>query len=546
MEINNNKKSIIYNSLTVTMILLIAMLFCFGNYVVFAKGILNDNKIYEIKNPNSNCSNHSNHSNYDYFLGDGKMLFKTDGEKHIHYYGVRDVETDEIVLIREIKYRDAKKEEWEESDTGYRCKSIKYYDKDKKLVYTLLNDTDNSDFDYLYKDDIVYKNSLIMKGHRICINIKTGMEDKIALEKFKEYEEINNKNKSDSNKNTYNPISSSNASTDNDVKNKKEKFSFKYNNGSISGFKINEKYIAFADDKTFILNKNNELIKEILEPYEDVNIITDSSENIILYVFLHEKDNFYYDVYDDNFNIVFKKIESWFYLNECDYIGINKKDSGIYEEGSWHDGLYTTLYDKNLKLVKKFDDLKSVSISQRYKGKECFFVDDYGFDIEGRNDDDLQREIYDLDFKLIRDNIYDMFAVKNKKTNDIYYFITEKKSTKVYNENYDLVKDLNCRILNSHREGYTFSEYIFKYRGFYDKSYYYSRGIYPIIFLKDMVFIRLDKGAKVLDDKFNTKVEGYKEFIDFNEEYFSFYKDKSYGLMDYNLNVLAEFDIGER
>ena len=55
MEINNNNKSIIYNSLIVTMILLIAMLFCFGNYVVFAKGILNDNKIYEIKNPNSNC-----------------------------------------------------------------------------------------------------------------------------------------------------------------------------------------------------------------------------------------------------------------------------------------------------------------------------------------------------------------------------------------------------------------------------------------------------------------------------------------------------------
>ena len=202
MEINNNKKSIIYYSLIVTMIVLIVMLFCFGNYVVFAKGILNDNKFYEIKNPNSNCFYHSN---YDYFLGDGKMLFKTDGEKHIHYYGVRDVETDEIVLIREIKYRDVKKEEWEESDTGYRCKSIKYYDKDKKLVYTLLNDTDNSDFDYLYKDDIVYKNSLIMNGHRICINIKTGMEDKIALEKFKEYEEINNKNKSDSNKNTYNP-----------------------------------------------------------------------------------------------------------------------------------------------------------------------------------------------------------------------------------------------------------------------------------------------------------------------------------------------------
>ena len=52
MEINNNKKSIIYNSVTVTIILLIVMLFCFGNYVVFAKGILNNNIIYEIKNPN--------------------------------------------------------------------------------------------------------------------------------------------------------------------------------------------------------------------------------------------------------------------------------------------------------------------------------------------------------------------------------------------------------------------------------------------------------------------------------------------------------------
>ena len=109
-----------------------------------------------------------------------------------------------------------------------------------------------------------------------------------------------------------------------------------------------------------------------------------------------------------------------------------------------------------------------------------------------------------------------------------------------------MAKDLNYRILNSHREGYTFSEYIFKHRELYSKNYHYSRGIYPIIYLKDMIFIRSDKGAKVLNDKFNTKVEGYKEFIDFNEEYFSFYKDKSYGLMDYNLNVLVEFDIGEK
>ena len=528
----------------------------------FANGVLDDNKIYEIKNPDCNCYRHSN---YDYFLGSGKSLFKSNEKEHLHYYGVRDVKTGEIKIIREIKYRKTRDEEWYDSDIGFRCVSVKYYDHNKNLVYTFLNDTNDSDIEYSWdgdKKDIIYNNYLIIDNRRTCIDISSGKEDKIMLGKYNEYEneEKKKKEKQEANKNinkNINADTNNNGKTDNNVENKnstsnvannskktieKKKVSFNYLGNKVSGYQINDIYVAFANDKTFVLGKNNELIKELPIAYKDVNIITNNDGKIIIYEFEHGENQFYMNAYDDKFNLVFEKIERCWYLGDLEYIGVNKKDNGIYEEENYHDGLYTSLYDENFKLVKKFNDIKGVS-KEIYHGKECLFVDDYGFDYDSIFSGG-HREICDLDFKVIKGDIYDMFSFKNSKTNAIYELITDSKSTKIYDEKYDLVKDLKCRILNTHRDDYTSSEWIFRYLewDYWSLSRYYSRGIYPIMNIKDMIFIRTEDGAKVLDDKFETKVEGYKEFIDFNEEYFTFFKDKSYGIIDYNLKELVKFD----
>ena len=501
---------------------------------------LDKERIYEIKNPDCNCLNHSN---YDYFLGSGDSLFVSDEKEHKHYYGLRDIETGEIKIIREIKYRKAKEEEWEDSDSGYRFVSVKYYDKNKKLVYTFLDDTYDCDMyiNYGNKNDIIYKNCLIINLHRNCIDISSGREDKIMLNKFNDYKSKINNDKIISNdnlkRNTKNQNSVINSNNKDNIK---ERVSFRYNDNTLDGYKIYENYIAFADEKTFVLNKNSELLKEILDSYKDVNIVTDDSGEIIMYEFIHKDDRAYNDIYDRNFNIVFEKIEDYFYIDEYEYIGINKNDSGVYKEENYFDGLYTSLYDKNFKLIKKFDKVKSIRASW-YGGEECFLVDDYGYGTwYGYG---AKREIYDLNFKMIKDDIYDMLYLKNKKSNEEYLLITDSNSTKIYNKNNKLIKDLKCKMLNSHLADYTEEDYILNAResSEWRLSAYYNVGIFPIIFLNEMVFIRTDGGAKIFNDKFDVVADGYKEFIDFNDEYFTFFKDKSYGLMNYNLNVLVEF-----
>ena len=261
---------------------------------------------------------------------------------------------------------------------------------------------------------------------------------------------------------------------------------------------------------------------------------TDNDAKILIYEFKHGGEQFYRDAYDEKFNLIFEKIESCSYEDDCEFISVNRKDSGIYDEGNYFDGLYTTLYDENFNVVKKFDAIKEISAGY-YNKKDCYFVDDYGY--SGHMDDGLYREIYDKDFKLIKDNIIDMSSFKNPNNNIIYIIITDGVSTKIYKDD-KLVKDLKYRLLNTHRD-YETIEFILKFDNQYSD---YFRGVYPIIYLKDKIFIRTNDGAKVLDDKFEIKLEGYKEFIDFNEEYFTFFKDKSYGFMDFNLKELVKFD----
>ena len=173
------------NSKIFIVIAIFLLSICCNN--MFAKGVLSDSKIYEIKNPDSNCWLHSN---YNYFLGSGEILFKSDEKEHLHYYGVRDVETDEIKIIREIKYRKTRQEEWEDSDIGFRCASIKYYDKDKKLVYTYLENSDNSDILYgIAKnyEDVIYSNNLIIDFRRTCVDISTGEKNDVMLGIYNEY-----------------------------------------------------------------------------------------------------------------------------------------------------------------------------------------------------------------------------------------------------------------------------------------------------------------------------------------------------------------------
>lgn len=515
----------------------------------FANDVLDDSNIYEIKNPDCNCYSHSN---YDYFLGSGKSLFKSDEKEHRHYYGVRDVETDEIKIIREIKYRKAREEERVDSDNGFRCVSIKYYDKDKKLVYTYLENSDNSDIVYGISknyEDVIYSNNLIIDFRRTCVDISTGEKNDVMLGIYNEYasREKMKKDKESSNKNIKenagtkdgkNGNSNQYASINTEKGLEKKKVSFQYKGEKVNGYKIDDIYVAFASDKTFILNKNNELVKEMPKVYSDVDITANDDNKILLYDFLYDiKEGYYRDAYDDNFNLVFEKIDSS-YFNDCGFIGIIKKDSGIYDE-DYFDGLYTSFYDEKFNLVKKFEEWKSVSLGI-YKGEKCYFVDGYGYDVNSDFSYGAHREIYDLKFNLIKDDIYEMSGFKNDKTNEYYNLITDSKSTKVYKGD-DLIKDLKCKVLNTHLE-YTSKEWIFKYRDSYDLSRYYARGVYPIFYLKDMIFIRAEDGAKVLDENFNVKIDGYKEFIDFNEDYFTFYKDKSYGIMDYSLNELVEFE----
>lgn len=540
------------SSKTFIVIAIFLLSICCNN--MFAKGVLSDSKIYEIKNPDSNCWQHSN---YNYFLGSGEILFKSNEKEHLHYYGVRDVETDEIKIIREIKYRKTRQEEWVDSDYGFRCVSIKYYDKDKKLVYTYLENSDNSDIVYGISkndEDVIYRNNLIIDFRRTCVDISTGEKNDVMLGMYNEYasREKMKKDKESSNKNIKenagtkdgkNGNSNQYASINTEKGLEKKKVSFQYKGEKVNGYKIADIYVAFASDKTFILNKNNELVKEMSKVYSDVDITANEDNKILLYDFLYENQEGYYrDAYDDKFNLTFEKID-FSYFNDCGFICVIKKDSGIYGDEDYFDGLYTSLYDEKFNLVKKFEEWKGVSLGI-YNGEKCYFVDGYGYDVNSYFSYGAHREIYDLKFNLIKDDIYEMSGFKNDKTNEYYDFITDSKSTKIYKDD-KLIKDLNCKIINTHRE-YTSKEWIFKYRyrelDNLSLSSYYARGIFPILYLKDLIFIRAEDGAKVLDENFNVKIEGYKEFIDFNEDYFTFYKDKSYGIMDYNLNELVEFE----
>lgn len=310
-----------------------------------------------------------------------------------------------------------------------------------------------------------------------------------------------------------------------DVKNPEQIFI--YDNKSFTYDMEKKKYIATVSE---ITDKEKQSLVEKLDPYYNNNTEVKEDENIKKLEQTIKSE--YLNIRASEFNG--KKI----YIAETEYTFIPDEvsDPDAYEEPGIYVS-YSNIYDSDLNILK--ERLKNVDTEPL----------EYGFVVS-------EDKVYDFDMKLVREipysynleraeidgsiYFYDRVDERyNEKTSQNLYdlrfntvfgdcenivmsydrnwiFVTDHNSTKMYDKELNVKKDLNRKIkaINwNHNENY-------------------------------MVFtdMKTDRYG-IIDKDGNVKIEGLKKIDGIYKDYLVFLNGFRYGIMDYNKNIIVSLSI---
>ena len=281
-------------------------------------------------------------------------------------------------------------------------------------------------------------------------------------------------------------------------------------------------YTTVGDSRVHIEKDEKDPIYELKEKYEDIKDKIVSSNKDYNYA------SIWYDEVNKKIRILAIKDEKYdevtgytsdvvVYDEEGKLLGELKKFSACYEECGYFFYNNNTVCDFDLNIIKTFDE--EMYLSRTEKFDKSIFIE--RFDIrdqyENKNIDSIKPfKIYDNDFNVLYENVIKVYEY----TLNDYFIVVDKENTKFitvdeYGKLY--VKKVIDRPL--------------------DVSNWYSES-------DKNAFMDLKTGHfGILDKDLNIKVDNLKNAIDLKKDYFTYEKGFSFGLMDYDGNIINKYSI---
>lgn len=257
----------------------------------------------------------------------------------------------------------------------------------------------------------------------------------------------------------------------------------------------NKPYVGYED--------NYERLRIIKDKYQATSSIISKKDSDYDYVdtryyngkvlFFAQKvvdDVFYCDIYDEKANLL---IHGPYYTNIFE-------EQGLFLLG------YDTLYDFDMKIVKKFDE--KIVLDKYDKFNTVFFTDQLNSNYDSRS----KFNLYDKNFKTVMENVV---SVNNYTYND-YLVVADKNNTYILDKDLNRVKtfdrSLNILHYNDSLEFYNFTDLNTNRQGIIDKN-------------------------------FNVIIDNMKYVGSLDNDYFTYLNGFRYGFMDYNGNVIYSYSI---
>lgn len=257
----------------------------------------------------------------------------------------------------------------------------------------------------------------------------------------------------------------------------------------------NKPYVGYED--------NYERLRIIKDKYQATSSIISKKDSDYDYVdtryyngkvlFFAQKvvdDVFYCDIYDEKANLL---IHGPYYTNIFE-------EQGLFLLG------YDTLYDFDMKIVKKFDE--KIVLDKYDKFNTVFFTDQLNSNYDSRS----KFNLYDKNFKTVMENVV---SVNNYTYND-YLVVADKNNTYILDKDLNRVKtfdrSLNILHYNDSLEFYNFADLNTNRQGIIDKN-------------------------------FNVIIDNMKYVGSLENDYFTYLNGFRYGFMDYNGNVIYSYSI---
>lgn len=237
------------------------------------------------------------------------------------------------------------------------------------------------------------------------------------------------------------------------------------------------------------------IIQKANPKYNYVNVFVDKKNGKTLYFAYYEKEKNGKKLYNAS-DIYNEQLEKKLETDSVD---------AIYQEQALFYVDDSKLYDFDCNLVKTFENTK---LDRYDKNKKYYFSD--GTDSKLNKKEKFN--LYDEKFNIVKASIsnVDFYSLKN------YIMIEDDESTKLYDENLNLKKDLGMKASIYMKSNDN------KYLSFFDNT---------------------TKRMGVMDKDFNVLVKGLKKVDYLDDNYFTFQNGFKYGLMDYNGNVLVSYSI---
>ena len=281
-------------------------------------------------------------------------------------------------------------------------------------------------------------------------------------------------------------------------------------------------FTTVGDSRVYIEKVEKDPVYELKEKYEDIKDKIVSSNDDYKYATI------WYDEVNKKIRILANKDERYdeltgytsdvdVYDEDAKLLGTMPKFSACYEENGYFFYNNNTVCDFDLNIIKTFDD--DMYLSRAEKFNKSFFIE--RFDIRDQYSDkkieDIKPfKIYDKDFNVLYDDIIKVYEY----TLDDYLIVVDKDNTKFINLDNDgnlYVKKEISRPL--------------------DVSNWYSESDFK-------AFKDLQTGFfGILDKDLNIKVDNLKNAIDLKKDYFTYELGFSFGLMDYDGNIINKYSI---
>ena len=281
-------------------------------------------------------------------------------------------------------------------------------------------------------------------------------------------------------------------------------------------------YSIVSEERDYVEKDTSDPIYLLKEKYEDIkNKIVDSDKKYIWGTTWYDKVNnkirilaYYNEVFDEKTGY---KEDADVYDEEGKFLGTMPKFGSCYEEIGYFFYNNNTVCDFDLNIIKTFDDDMYLSMTEKLD--RIFFVERY--DITDQYGDKSINEIkpfkvYDKDFNVLYDNVIKVYEY----TLDDYFIVVDKDTTKFItcdnNKNLYVKKEIPRAL---------------------DVSNWYSES-------DKKAFMDLKtEHFGILDKDLNIKVDNLKNAIDLKKDYFTYELGFSFGLMDYDGNIINKFSI---